>query len=123
MSEDEFYIVLGVDVPEREVLRMAESHSHQLIYVVVDTMPTSVESPDLHEILASKLRAYATELVASLPIEEDRIFNPYLQKHFRGPIRRSTLLINLPRLNLKVKCGSRDRKVNKRKNYLKSLRA
>lgn len=46
---------------------------------------------------------------------------PMLKQHFRGAIRNMVTRVKTAIVNLKVNCGSRDRIVNKRKNYIKQL--
>lgn len=46
---------------------------------------------------------------------------PMLRQHFRGAIKNMVTRIRTAIVNLKVNCGSRDRIVNKRKNYIKQL--
>lgn len=47
---------------------------------------------------------------------------PMLRQHFRGAIRNMVTRVRTAIVNLKVNCGSRDRIVNKRKNYIKQLK-
>lgn len=46
---------------------------------------------------------------------------PMLRQHFRGAIKNMVTRVKTAIVNLKVNCGSRDRIVNKRKNYIKQL--
>lgn len=46
---------------------------------------------------------------------------PMLRQHFRGAIRNMVTRVRTAIVNLKVNCGSRDRVVNKRKNYIKQI--
>jgi hypothetical protein len=46
---------------------------------------------------------------------------PMLRQHFLGAIKNMVTRVKTAIVNLKVNCGSRDRAVNKRKNYIKQL--
>jgi hypothetical protein len=67
---------------------------------------------------------YSNRLLAAEapPIEEPYIFNPYIQRHFIGPITRQLASRSRPSV-INKRASRHDRIINKRKNWLKQLRS